>query len=991
MEVRPRSRRAPGRARRPARRRARGTRGSAPARCAAPSRAGGSRCGPCRRLRFGLSAACRAWRLSSRCRAEPSRPSRAGGQRDDDERGDATAARSQRLSAGDKRRRRSRRRLLAPARRRSSRPRRPLARLLGRSAIRGGDHGRQGTDAEPPTTTSESLAEALHDAYPELDAVAAAGERPGLPGRRRGARPPARPRARPTSTSSSRATPPALAGALGGRGGLAHERFGTAKVELDGHEIDIAARPHRELPAARGAAGGRAGADIEADLARRDFTINAMAIPLAASRGLIDPYGGRADLGAGLLRVLHDGSFVDDPTRALRAARYAARFGFELEPETESCSARPTWRRSRPIAARRSCCASRPKRARARGFELLAEWGLVGLRAGGSRAGGARSLSCSAAPPWRTRRPAIALCSPRRSARRRGEVDLAGGRARASLARRSRWPRRTTAVELVLARALGAEWLDRYLGEWREVALEIDGADLIAAGVPEGPALGRGLDAALRRKLDGEVERPRAGARGASPCEASRRERRWSGVSADGVRWLEADAAGAHGRRFTTRARRESASRPSTRSTSASSPRTIATPWSRTAAGSPRRSASRPIGSRSAARSTAPSSIATPAPSQPSPPSPTPRQRAIDEVDGHVVAAPGLAPLVFVADCVPVALAGPGGVAMLHCGWRGLAAGIVAQGAEAVGATDAAIGPSIGPCCYEVGEEVLAAFDDSAKASPRPHARSARGGAPLAGSRRASSGSRSAASARAVSPSSSSRTGATTAAPAARPAWSGAARRRADVPGLIHGLEPEKIAANLERARELAGPGVEILAACKYVPLEEMGALAEAGVSPGRREPPAGPRRQARALGRCLRVGLHRQPAEPQGQAAAAALPPDPLGRQRVGAGAARPPRRARDRGPGRGQRRRRGGQGGRRARPSWAPSSSAARCASPGLMTMPPFSRGPGGLAAPFRPPRRARRRARLDPPLDGNLAGLAGRGRGGGDDRPLGTALYV
>ncbi len=51
------------------------------------------------------------------------------------------------------------------------------------------------------------------------------------------------------------------------------------------------------------------------------------------------------------------------------------------------------------------------------------------------------------------------------------------------------------------------------------------------------------------------------------------------------------------------------------------------------------------------------------------------------------------------------------------------------------------------------------------------------------------------------------------------------------MPGLIHGLEPAKIAANLERAREIAGPGVEILAATKYVPLEEMGALAEAGVS----------------------------------------------------------------------------------------------------------------------------------------------------------------
>jgi len=80
------------------------------------------------------------------------------------------------------------------------------------------------------------------------------------------------------------------------------------------------------------------------------------------------------------------------------------------------------------------------------------------------------------------------------------------------------------------------------------------------------------------------------------------------------------------------------------------------------------------------------------------------------EVDGHVIFQPGLAGLVYAADCLPVALAGSNGVAILHCGWRGLAAGIVARGAEAAGATHAAIGPGIGPCCYEVGDEVLGAF-----------------------------------------------------------------------------------------------------------------------------------------------------------------------------------------------------------------------------------------------------------------------------------------
>lgn len=96
------------------------------------------------------------------------------------------------------------------------------------------------------------------------------------------------------------------------------------------------------------------------------------------------------------------------------------------------------------------------------------------------------------------------------------------------------------------------------------------------------------------------------------------------------------------------------------------------------------------------------------APQDPSPfAAPGPK---LEEVDGHVVTAPGLAPLVLTADCLPVALAGPGGVAILHCGWRGLAAGMIAAGAAAVEAESAAIGPGIGPCCYEVGPEVLGAF-----------------------------------------------------------------------------------------------------------------------------------------------------------------------------------------------------------------------------------------------------------------------------------------
>jgi YfiH family protein len=83
------------------------------------------------------------------------------------------------------------------------------------------------------------------------------------------------------------------------------------------------------------------------------------------------------------------------------------------------------------------------------------------------------------------------------------------------------------------------------------------------------------------------------------------------------------------------------------------------------------------------------------------------------KVDGHLTGAAGSALLVLVADCLPVALSGGGRVAMLHCGWRGLAAGILERAVARFDAPPAAaVGPGIGRCCYEVGEEVLQAFAD---------------------------------------------------------------------------------------------------------------------------------------------------------------------------------------------------------------------------------------------------------------------------------------
>ncbi len=97
------------------------------------------------------------------------------------------------------------------------------------------------------------------------------------------------------------------------------------------------------------------------------------------------------------------------------------------------------------------------------------------------------------------------------------------------------------------------------------------------------------------------------------------------------------------------------------------------------------------------------------------------RNGELPEADGQVTDQPGIAPLVMTADCLPVAVAGAGAAAMLHAGWRGLAGGILALGVDrlrelgAEGPLAAAIGPGAGPCCYEVGTEVHAAFEDQGR------------------------------------------------------------------------------------------------------------------------------------------------------------------------------------------------------------------------------------------------------------------------------------
>jgi tRNA nucleotidyltransferase (CCA-adding enzyme) len=294
----------------------------------------------------------------------------------------------------------------------------------------------------------------------------------------------------------------ALAARLGGAG-IEHERFGTVKAEVGGHEVDIASARTESYPRPGALPVVEAAETIEADLGRRDFTINAMAIPLAGEPRVIDPRGGRKDLERGLLRVLHPRSFEDDPTRAIRAARYAARFDFKLEPDTEallrqadltSVSADRRRAELERLAGEASAC---------RGYELLAEWGLIDLREDGLDL--MRAVDdLLGASHW-------AAFVPRKNALLAAALGPPGGEEILA----SMWPPkagegveiagRRDPVELILARAMGADWLEHYLTAWSKVELEIDGNDLIAAGVPQGPAVGRGLRAARQKRLEGEI------------------------------------------------------------------------------------------------------------------------------------------------------------------------------------------------------------------------------------------------------------------------------------------------------------------------------------------------------------------------------------------------------------------------------------------------------------------------------------------------------
>lgn len=317
----------------------------------------------------------------------------------------------------------------------------------------------------------------------------------------------------------------------------AHDQFETATVWLADVRCDLA-RARAEHYPRPGALPQVRPAAIEPDLRRRDFTVNALALGVSGVRRgqLLAVDEALGDLERRRLRVLHRASFIDDPTRLLRMARYGSRLGFAVESgtyalatEAVALGALSTVSSTRvgaelrtladepdPVAALGALAGLALDSAIALGFGLdgpaLARAALSLLGDAGDR--GALSLAVALLRVAEvTRAPLLDRLGFEASRR---ELILHTARLGPRLVgplRRAGVPSSiASAVDgapleaVALAGALGAagpaaDWL----GRLRTVRLSIGGADLIAAGVPAGPGIGDGLRAALAARLDGRV------------------------------------------------------------------------------------------------------------------------------------------------------------------------------------------------------------------------------------------------------------------------------------------------------------------------------------------------------------------------------------------------------------------------------------------------------------------------------------------------------
>lgn len=313
---------------------------------------------------------------------------------------------------------------------------------------------------------------------------------------------------------------------------VVHGRFGTATV--DGAGLNVATARSESYPRPGALPEVRAGS-LDEDVARRDFTANAIAVGVSPDVRSAVHAAPRAleDVEAGRLRVLHDASFLDDPTRLVRLARYATRLGFTVDEHTADL-ARAAFARRAPATAGAARMGSElllalvepdPVAALAALRDLAAPTPLdppgfvvdepLLRRAQGLLPGDPLVLLAAAArgvEPGRLRRWLADIHLSEAPAVLDAVEDPEGlavsMRAAARPSDLWRLLRRRSPQAVALAGAVGGaeEEARRWLDDLRHVRLAIRGEDLLHAGVAEGPEVGQRLEAALVRKLDDGLE-----------------------------------------------------------------------------------------------------------------------------------------------------------------------------------------------------------------------------------------------------------------------------------------------------------------------------------------------------------------------------------------------------------------------------------------------------------------------------------------------------
>ena len=326
-----------------------------------------------------------------------------------------------------------------------------------------------------------------------------------------------------------------LAAELDGRV-ASSSQFGTFKLDVRDTTVDVATA-RTESYSAPGALPEISPGSLADDLARRDFSINAMAVSLAPGSwgALIDPHGGRRDLEDRVVRTLHPESFVDDATRILRAVRYSARLDFPIEPDTLAVL-------RRDIRYLDAIKGDRVRHELERIFdEERATVALAAARDQGVLRAIDRSLSVEDAtlarlsklPATAPNRALLFLCAlaygvarsdldrltsrlnlDSRSARAvRDSLSISGSAEELASPRlparrihrllRGLDPVAVRAALLTAPDSALTERLRLYLCELRHVTTVLNGDDLLAMGVPEGPKIGHLLEELLAARLDG--------------------------------------------------------------------------------------------------------------------------------------------------------------------------------------------------------------------------------------------------------------------------------------------------------------------------------------------------------------------------------------------------------------------------------------------------------------------------------------------------------